>query len=62
MHPTFLHLQPVLNEEEPKSKMTNGGVYKNGSAKSNGHAHGTEILANGNLRNGKGDHVEKKRL
>lgn len=55
----------MLNDEEVAPK-SNGVAHKtNGSVKMNGHAHGSEILTNGNhLRNGKGEqqHVEKKRL
>lgn len=54
----------MLNDDESKStsgKIANG-FHRNGVAKTNGHA--GDILANGGLRNGTGDHVEsaKKRL
>ena len=53
----------MLNDDDTTTTTKLGNGYKNGSVKMNGHAHGSEILANGNLRNGgKGDHVEKKRL
>lgn len=60
----------MLNDDESTKtadgKIANG--YSNGSAKTNGHAagfkYGSDILANGSLRNGTGDHAEsaKKRL